>query len=231
MNILSIIYPEKCVICDQILRKNENQICRKCSKRLQPIHGDICKKCGKPVKEGVQICYDCKRHSHFYQWGIACYQYADIAKALYRIKYAGRQDIIPFFAHQMAREMIKDIKGLKADYLIPVPMHKARERKRGYNQAFLLAQVLSEEWNIPVCKNVVQRKKRTVPMKYLTPHQRQINLKKAFIIGPNDVKLKTIIIIDDIYTTGTTIDAISKVLIGAGASNIYFATLAIGTNR
>ena len=83
--------------------------------------------------------------------------------------------------------------------------------------------------HIPVYTNLAKRIKNTVPQKELNEKQRQNNLKKAFKIEPDVVKLKTIIIIDDIYTTGTTMDALAEVFLEAGAENVYFMTLAIGS--
>ena len=101
-------------------------------------------------------------------------------------------------------------------------------KKRGYNQAELIAGMLSKHWNIPVITNLVVRCKNTRPMKEIVGTDRQNNLKKAFKLGVNDVKLNTIIIIDDIYTTGSTIDAVAKVCREAGILNIYFLTVSIG---
>ena len=120
------------------------------------------------------------------------------------------------------------IKSLKPDGLIPVPLHPRKKRRRGYNQAALLAKVLGEELGIPVYENVVARKKKTRALKLLNPEERLNNLKKAFILMENGVKLNRLIIIDDIYTTGSTIDAVAHTLLGQGIQEVYFVTLAIG---
>ena len=111
---------------------------------------------------------------------------------------------------------------------MPVPLHKSRMRKRGYNQARVLAGELSALTGIPVYADWIGRVEKTVPMKDLPAAERQNNLKRAFKILRNDVKLNTIIIIDDIYTTGSTIDAMSRELRNVGVRRIYFITLAIG---
>ena len=111
---------------------------------------------------------------------------------------------------------------------MPVPVHPSRKRKRGYNQAELLAGVISRRTGIPVRQDLIVRQKKTVPQKELDEKQRQNNLKKAFKIIKNDVKLDTIVIIDDIYTTGSTINAMATMLHIAGISRIYYAALAIG---
>jgi ComF family protein len=112
--------------------------------------------------------------------------------------------------------------------MIAVPLHPKRFRKRGYNQAELLAKELSARMEVPFYKDIVRRTKNTAPLKLLNASERQNNLKKAFKIGRNDVKWKSVIIVDDIYTTGSTIDACASVLLEIGIQKIYFVALAIG---
>jgi len=226
--IWNLLYPRKCAICDRVLSKKEQNICRNCRKKITCINGPTCLTCGKPIKEGETRCKDCKKWNHLFQWGVACYRYEDIKGAIFRIKYAGREDLVPYFAEQIILNLKLNIMQMNADYLVPIPMHHSREKKRGYNQAALFAKELGIRLGISVLERAVIRKKKTIPMKYLSIKERQLNLKKAFIIGENDVKLKTIILIDDIYTTGSTIDQVSKILLQAGAKEIFFIVLAIG---
>ena len=99
---------------------------------------------------------------------------------------------------------------------------------RGYNQAQVLAEALGKHLNIPVETDLVRRIRNTKALKALNSKERLNNLKNAFILSQNGVKLKTIIIVDDIYTTGSTIDAMSEVLLAAGVRDVYFIALAIG---
>lgn len=122
----------------------------------------------------------------------------------------------------------REILSWKPDALVPVPLHPAREKKRGYNQAALLAAELGKQLDIPVLTGFVERTRNTRPQKELEGTKRQNNLKKAFKIVQNDVKLNTIVIIDDIYTTGSTIDAVAQACREAGVKHVYFAALAIG---
>ena len=117
----------------------------------------------------------------------------------------------------------------KVDALVPVPLHPARKRKRGYNQAELLALEIGKQLGLRVENNWLIRTKNTVPQKLLNGQERQNNLKKAFNIGRNDVKLyDRIILVDDIYTTGTTLDEIAALLKSHGVSEVYCVTLACG---
>ena len=129
----------------------------------------------------------------------------------------------------MAEFLGSFIRNIGAEGIVPIPLHKSRRRIRGYNQAELLAGALGKRVGIPVYPRMLIRVRNTKPQKTLNPEERQNNLKRAFNMGQNDVKLKVIIIIDDIYTTGTTIDEAARVLKEAGAEKVYFITLACGT--
>lgn len=135
------------------------------------------------------------------------------------------------FRKEMAWHLGRQILSWKVDALVPVPLHPARKRKRGYNQAELLALEIGKQLGLRVENNWLIRTKNTVPQKLLNGQERRNNLKKAFKAGQNDVKLNAIVIIDDIYTTGSTIDAMAAVCRQQGVSRIYFAALSIGNGQ
>ena len=226
--ILDIIFPRRCAVCDTILSWGEGEICKECKCNIEYSFGPTCFKCGKPVREEEEYCFDCKEKEHFYRQGAALFSYEYIRLSLYRFKYAGRKEYAKFYGKQMAIFLEKKRTIWQAQALVPVPLHRKRQKKRGYNQAELIARELSAYWGIPVITDLVIRCKNTRPMKQIVGTDRQNNLKKAFKLGANDVKLNTIIIIDDIYTTGSTIDAVSKVCMDAGIKNVYFMTVSIG---
>ena len=120
------------------------------------------------------------------------------------------------------------LQAVRPDALIPVPVHASKKRLRGYNQSELIAQALSKLSGIPVNTSLIIRQKKTLPQKNLSGQERQNNLKRAFKIHRNDVKLNTIVVIDDIYTTGSTIDAMTETLMESGIQRVYFMTLAVG---
>lgn len=156
------------------------------------------------------------------------YEYQSIAPALYRFKYQGRRAYAAFFAEELEFFLGDYLRRIKPDALIPVPMYSARQRRRGYNQAALLARALGEKMQIPVYENLIKRIKNTNALKTQNPEERLNNLKKAFILCGNGVKLKSVVIVDDIYTTGSTMDALCQVLLEESERKIYFITLAIG---
>ena len=226
--LLELIFPRRCAVCDGILPLGQKEICEECKKKIQYSTGFACFKCGKPVKEEEEYCYDCRNRKHYFKQGAALFPYEYIRFSLYRFKYSGRMEYASFYGRQMAYRMEDKRRLWRPQALVPVPLHKRKKKKRGYNQAELIARELSKYWKVPVVTDLVVRTKNTRPMKEIVGTDRQNNLKKAFKLGANDVKLNTIIIIDDIYTTGSTIDAVSKICREAGITNIYFLTVSIG---
>lgn len=223
-----LLFPRRCPVCDGIIRFRREWICPSCFKKIRFISGPTCMKCGKELQEEREYCYDCQSRRHLYVQGVAVFEYRSVAAALYRFKYAGRCEYADFFGRCMAAVLLEKLKIWKVQALIPVPIHASRKRKRGYNQAQCLAKVIGAVTGIPVRDDIIVRCKKTAPQKELSEQQRQNNLKKAFKILENDVKLDTIVIIDDIYTTGSTINAMTSMLRAAGVKEIYYAALAIG---
>ena len=227
--ILTLLFPNRCPVCDNVVRLRDGLICRECKEKWKVIQESFCFRCGRPIVVREQeYCKDCMRKNHAYVRGRAVYRYAEVKAAVYRFKYGGRCEYAAFFGEKMAEELKGFIENVKPDALVPVPVSRKRLNKRGYNQAELLAKVMGRHLGVPVYAHMAVRNRDTVPQKELNAYQRQNNLKKAFKIKENDVKLSTIIIIDDIYTTGSTIDALAEVLQEAGVEKVYFAVLAIG---
>ena len=227
--LIELLFPRRCPICDKPVDKMGGYICKRCFEKIRYVESPYCLKCGKSLKEDtLEYCEDCKNAAHIFDRGRALYEYETIKEAVYRFKYENRQEYAEFFGKQMAKRLAGEIKSWNADAIVPVPLHKDREKQRGYNQAALLARALSKELNIPVNEKLICRKKATVPQKELKGKERQNNLKNAFKIGQNDVKLKTIIVVDDIYTTGATMDEMALCLKSAGVRKVYCLSLAIG---
>lgn len=165
---------------------------------------------------------------HVFTRGFSVFEYRSIAPSVYRFKYRGRQEYAQFYAKETAKRLGKQLKALGIEAVIPVPMYEAKKNKRGYNQAEVFAREISKNLGIKEYEKIIKRISNTRPMKELSARDRRNNLKKAFIIGQNDVKFKCILIIDDIYTTGSTIDEIAHEFRMKGVRDIYFLTLSIG---
>ena len=151
-----------------------------------------------------------------------------MADSISRFKYGGRTEYASFYGRELYEKKRQWLMAIRPQALVPVPVHASRKRKRGYNQAELIARELSACSGIPVNTALIRRERKTRPLKALSQTERQNNLKRAFKICQNDVKLKTIVIIDDIYTTGSTVDEMARVLAGAGVTRVYFMALTIG---
>ena len=217
------------MVCDGLTDQPGEGVCRKCKEQIVYIKEPYCLKCGKQLgQEEKEYCSDCERIRHYYVQGTALYDYGSMADSVFRFKYAGRAEYAAFYGKDLFMKKAGWLAGIRPDALVPVPIHPSKMRSRGYNQAYLIARELSGYCGIPVAKELIGRKLRTQPLKNLSHEERQNNLKRAFKILQNDVKLDTIVIIDDIYTTGSTIDAMAKVFMETGIDNIYFMALTIG---
>lgn len=225
---VQLLFPLRCPICDEIVTPYGEKICLECIKKVKLITQPWCMQCGKKLNNNTNYCEDCRRTQHKYIRGRALYEYRSVSLSLYRYKYGGRREYADFYGEEICRYLGDFIQKVKPDGLVPIPLHPKRQKKRGYNQAELLARAVGKYSGVPVYSKLVKRTKNTTPLKLLNPTERQNNLKKAFNISQNDVKLNTVIIIDDIYTTGSTIDEVADVLKKSGTDNIYFITLAAG---
>ena len=227
--LLQLLFPTRCPVCDGIVRPFGEKICLECLPKLKVVTAPWCMRCGKKLTEEGELCKDCLRRRHSYDRARTLYEYAGAAPSIYRFKYSGRQEYGDFFGEEMGRYLGDFIRRAQPDVLIPVPLYRKKLRSRGYNQAACLARALGRSLQLPVDEKFVKRVRNTAPMKRLNPAERQNNLKKAFIIGGNDVKLyDRIILVDDIYTTGTTLDEIAALLKEHGVSKVYCVTLACG---
>lgn len=226
--ILQAVYPGHCPVCDEIVRHGGENVCTECMDTLKLLTPPYCMRCGKKISEGEEYCGECREKKHFFERGRALYEYGPAVESIYRFKYGGRREYAEFYGEQIAEYLGGFIRNTGAEGIVPIPLHRNRKRTRGYNQAELLAKAVGKRLGIPVYPKMLVRVKNTAPQKKLNPEERQNNLKRAFNMGQNDVKLKTIIVMDDIYTTGITIDEAARVLKDAGAEKVYFVTLACG---
>ena len=227
--IADLVYPRRCPVCDEIVEMPAF-ICKECRNKILYIEEPVCKKCGKPLEdERAEYCFDCNRKKHEFDAGRALFVYqGDIKKSLYRYKYSNKREYAKAYGEETVRVCGDWIESLMIDAIIPVPLHKSRKRKRGYNQAELYAREIGNKLNIPVMANLVTRTVNTQPQKELNVKERKNNLKKAFKIQQNIVQLNNILLVDDIYTTGNTMDAVACELRNAGIQNIYILCISIG---
>ena len=229
--ILDLIYPPRCPVCDSAADRRL-RIHPACEKLLPVIREPRCMHCGKPLaNREAEVCGDCGRKHFSYERGIALYEYNKrMSESMAGLKYRGRKEFGTFYGKRLGNVLGAEILRMRPDVLVPVPVHPARERMRGYNQAAVIAEALSEVIGVPVVSDVLVRTKRTMPQKGLDDKGRLRNLLQAFGVRGDGSALrgKSVLLVDDIYTTGSTIEACSRVVLGAGARRVCFVTVCIG---
>ncbi len=186
-------------------------------------------RCGRTVREeGEAYCPDCRDREKSFVTGFPLCDYDDLMqRAVTRIKYGNRREYIRPFAALMAERYGRELRELGADCIVPVPVHPSRLKTRGFNQAELLARELAPHLGIPVRPDFLSRTRKTEAQKELTPDERVRNLSSAFTADLMGETADTVILADDIYTTGSTVEACSRVLRAAGVSRVYYISICI----
>ena len=228
-----ILFPGRCVICDTVLKVGQKYLCAACSRIPREVGEDYCMYCGKPVAAQVECCEDCRDRQRSFEYGRSAFWYdAAMRQSVARFKYHGRQEYASYYGETLARKYGEWIESVAPQALLPVPLHPRRYRKRGYNQAELIARELGGRCGVPVDGEYLFRKKNTIPQKELSRGERERNLREAFSVRNIGGELckykKCVILIDDIYTTGSTIEACSQVLRINGTDKIYFLCVCTG---
>jgi ComF family protein len=232
--LVDILYPARCPLCEKILPgppgNKKYLACPACEDKLPLIVSPRCMKCGKQLSVMEQeYCQDCSRHTHIYDRGVAAVAYCDAMRlSVHRYKYESRREYTAFYARLMYDNCAELIRQWNIDVIVPVPLYPGKKRIRGYNQAELLANELGKLLQIPVNSDILLRRLHTRPMKDLNHKERSKNLQNAFKIQQDMLQYRYILLIDDIYTTGSTIDACAEVLRAGGVEKVYYASLCIG---
>jgi ComF family protein len=147
-----------------------------------------------------------------------------VAEALQRFKYQGEIQLADLFGRFWKKEYWE---GFSVEAIIPVPLHLSRLRKRGFNQALVLGRILGRKMGKPVLMKGLKRIRNTIPQVQLDHSQREKNVRGAFVVGdPNEIKGKDLLLVDDVFTTGATVNECAKVLKKAGAGQVFVLTLA-----
>ena len=242
-HVIESVYPRTCPVCDEIITPRGQLICKECLGKLNFVKSPVCEKCGKQVMTFSQkICGDCTKKTRSFEKGCSLLNYCDLSRDLMvKIKYHNSRQDIELYARLGAMRIRQEFRRgenvggtsafapIKFDYIVPVPVHKSRRRVRGYNQAELLAVGIGEELGVPVGKDFLIRKKKTLAQKDLGPEMREMNLRGAFEVGPIPQDVGRILLIDDIYTTGATAEVCTKVLKGAGVREVYVFCICSGS--
>ncbi len=253
--ILRLLYPPVCPFCGRPVRVSKDEpdgICHRCRSVIAPVREPYCLKCGKPVDgDDSEYCYDCSHRYHIFEQGRALYPHTGLAKqAVYDLKYAGKRVNGEIFGREMAVHFERWIRARNISLIVPVPLHKKRLAERGYNQAAVIAASLTRELSVlrggtrgrhyagggrcltPVFReDVLRRTAPTKRLKTMGPAGRRHALEgvfKADLSGIEPAVRENVLLVDDIFTTGSTADAAAGALKRAGAKNVYFLTVTIG---
>lgn len=223
-------------MCRDVVTPKGEPVCTVCRERLPYVTEPACMKCGKPIaSEQEEYCTDCRKRKFSYERGYAAFVYDDVMQqAVADYKYNNKKEFAIFFAQELAEVLQNRLSGLGIEALVPVPIHRARRRYRGYNQTEVMCEELSRLTGIQVEKQFLIRQKKTTPQKELTEAERLQNLESAIVWNPdrsqNNVP-RTVLLVDDIYTTGSTAEVCSRVLLRNGIQHVYLLCLCIGSER
>lgn len=255
-NLLNLVFPEKyiCFVCEDYGKDIEGNLCSICREKLVFIDDDTCSICGRkldralevseeileersdkgPKKENENIrrCSECIKHPHYFIKSVSPLSYeGDIKEIIYDFKYNGKHHLYKLFGQLMLDRIIdNDLEHI--DLIVPVPLYKDREKKRGFNQAALLSKYLAKKLRLESDDKNLIRKKQTQVQNKLNRAERVRNISGVFDLKDKDkFKDKTILLIDDIYTTGSTVDEISKLLVENHAKQVFVTTLAVTPNK
>ena len=215
--LLNLFFPLQCVICGKLLAAdNKDRVCVECWSKIVYFNRPI------EIRLSLEMI-----------WSVAVYD-GVLRELIHQFKYKEKK----YLAHLLGKLLVdfveKYLKEERFDYVVPIPLEKARQKKRGYNQAELLGRVLGDAVNKPVLTDLVKRRKKTKPQFGLDREERFENLSGAFEMsksGEEDVATivgKTVLLLDDLATTGATLDECARVLKTAGVSEVYALVLAHG---
>ncbi len=224
---INVLFPNgyKCVVCGAEIKPSPFCVCDECYNKLPHIVGHTCLRCGEPLFSDANYCLNCKNTKHYFSKCFAPFMFTnDVVKLIHGLKYEGKK----YLAKPLGNFMFKlfSEQGVKVDLVVPVPLHFARQKSRGFNQSEELAQVFSR-FGFNVNNNCLARVKETVTQTNLTKTERLENVNDAFkVVNKLEVKNKVVLIIDDVYTTGATFNEVARVLINAGAKQVYGLTCA-----
>ncbi|HEY2986177.1 MAG TPA: ComF family protein [Candidatus Binatia bacterium] len=234
---LDWLYPPRCRFCGDSLFGRNDCFCRGCRERIRVIGHPFCTACGRPFLDTSgddHLCGNCiARRPHFVRaraW--ACYPTDGgddhpLREVVQRFKYGRKVSLGKPLGRLMAigcRDLFHDY---DLDVIIPVPLHAKRLRWRGFNQSVILAREIGRHWKLPVDPCVLVRSRETPPQTQLHEDERRKNMRRAFSVNPaKSIDGKAALLIDDVYTSGATVNECSRALVRAGVREVYVLTLA-----
>lgn len=230
--IASLLYPPTCTICSASVEAGQ-YLCAECNDKTTPIVTPFCEICSEPFLGAITSSFTCANCSHrqiHFDAAVAVYRSRGIVRrVIHDFKYGHQIHLRHLVGHWLI-EALEDVRlrGRRFDVIVPVPLHPARERERGFNQAALLAHLLSAKTSIQ-SRAVLKRIRYTTTQTAFDRTERMENLRNAFRLRQNmSVRHLRVLLVDDVLTTGSTLSECARVLKEAGALSVYAATAARG---
>ncbi|MCJ7705616.1 MAG: ComF family protein [Desulfobacterales bacterium] len=228
---LQFLLPSQCHCCERFLEEGQKGICPDCLSKIRWIEPPLCTLCGAPFLSREIENHPCGacliRGKYFTMARALGYYKGPLREAIHRWKYEEKSYLTLFFGGKLAEGFHHYWNPQSFDLLIPVPLHPKRLRERGFNQALLLVKELSQRTRIPYSKGLLRKRKPTPPQVNLSGGEREKGVRGSFHIQRDEeIKGKSILLVDDVYTTGATVNECSKVLLKAGAERVDVLTIA-----
>lgn len=227
-SVLDLFYPPGCLACGRSVDSTDIVLCAPCLKVLTRLPEKGCTRCGSPLDHGENSCSMCARQSPALEMiRSAAWFIGPVPALVHRFKYQGLHRLSAFFAELMdtfsaGREVLEP-----AEVLVPVPLHRWRKLRRGYNQSDKLGEALAVLSSKELASDTLVRVRRTRSQTRLTPEQRKLNVAGAFgVKNPRRIKGRTVLLVDDVMTTGATLGACALTLKKAGAKRVLAYTFA-----
>ena len=232
---LALLYPEVCQICREArATAAEGLVCPACWRQVRFIRPPFCERCGLPFAGELTAAFECgncrELELHFSSARSAVAAGGLVLEIIHRYKYQRALWFEPFLADLLIREAVPVLRETPWDWIVPVPLHPAKQREREFNQAERLARRLAKATKIPLNARLLKRVEPTLTQTRLTRHERAANVRRAFALRPGGPELKgaKIVLLDDVFTTGATTSACARVLRMAGAAEVCVWTVARG---
>ena len=227
--IADFLAPPICPLCRQDIFLDASGICEACQATLPQMPERRCRLCGGPNDSHLEICGDCARLEDTPPWQVAVAAFpfsGPVRRAIHAFKYQGQLALAPFLAHRMVEEWHHTSALPNIDMVTHIPLHLWRFLNRGYNQAAILANLVAKQLGVPE-RTLLTRTRSTGQQARLSPDARRRNVAKAFQpLFPKRLRGLSLLLIDDVFTTGATLTAAAKTLLKAGAGQVSILTIA-----